>query len=103
MGMPGFRVFTGCTHQPEVCPVGFQRSDHQPHNPLFPIGKRHRLMMHRVVETHLRSSEMHPANDRGRFQFSGGGQDNGSRNSMIGEVAGVLRAIARFIARLFVN
>ena len=34
-------------------------------------------MMHRVVETHLMSSEVHSAENCCRLQFSGRWQDNG--------------------------
>ena len=57
--------------------------------------------MHRIIETDPRRPEMHPADDRGRLQFSSGWEDDGSRNSMIGEEAGVLHAVARFVTHLF--
>ena len=101
VGLPDFRVPTGCAQQPEVCFVRSEWSDHQAHNPLFRIGKGHRPMMHRVVETHLMSSEVHSAKNCCRFQFSGRGEDNGPRNSVIRKIVDMLGAIARFIARLF--
>src|SRR4029077_20040433 len=57
--------------------------------------------MHRVIKTHSRRSELHPADGGGGLQFSGGWQNDGSRNSMIREVPGVMHAVARFITDLF--
>ena len=58
-------------------------------------------MMHRIIETHARRSELHPADGRGGLQFSGGWQDDGSRNSMVGEVTGMMHTVARFVTNVF--
>ena len=44
---------------------------------------------------------MHPADDHRRLQFGRGRQDDGSHNSMIGQIASVPHAVARLISRLF--
>src|SRR5262245_3737386 len=103
MSMPNLGVFSSCTYQAETCPVGIQPSYHYPHNPIFPIDKRHRLVMHRIIETNSWRPEMHPADDGGCLQFSGGREDDGSRNSMVRKVTDVLHAVACFITNLSVG
>ena len=69
---------SSCAYQPETCPLGLQRSDHELHDPIFAIGERHGLVMHRIVETDPWRPEMHPADDRGRLDFGRGREDDGS-------------------------
>src|SRR4029077_4246263 len=56
--------------------------------------------MHRIVEAQARGAKMHAAENRGRLQFRGGWQDDRSSDSMIGQVGGVLRAVARRVAHI---
>ncbi len=56
--------------------------------------------MHRILETDPRRPEMIPRDNRGGFQFGGRRENDGARNSMIGEEAGVPHAVARFVTLL---
>src|SRR5215831_21349370 len=99
--MPNLRVFSSRAYKSETCLVGLQRSYQHSHNPIFPIGKRHSLMMHCMIETDVRRPKMHPADDGGHLQFGSGREDHRSHNSVIGEVAGTLDSVACFVTHLF--
>ena len=55
--------------------------------------------MHRIIETDPLRPEMHPGGNRGRLQFGRGREYDGSRNSMIRQIARVPYAVARFVMR----
>src|SRR5580765_6229064 len=101
--MPDLRVLSVFAHEFKTCLIGVQRSYRYPHGPIAPVSERHRLMMHRIVETDPRRPEMHAADDCGGLPFGGGRQDYGSRNLVIRKDTGMVRAVARFIARFIVR
>src|SRR5512147_2368889 len=98
--MRDLRVLSVFANEFKTRLIRVQRSYHYPDGPIVPVGERHRLMMHRIVETDPRRPEMHAANHCGGLQFGGGRQDYGSRNLVIGEETGMVCAVTRFIARL---
>ena len=57
-------------------------------------------MMYRVIETDPRRPEMHPSDDRRRFQFGGCRKYDGTGDFMVGEEADAVHPIARFVTGL---
>src|ERR1051325_7708871 len=100
MGVPSLRAFIACAHQTEACPIGLERRDQDPHTPVCSVTKRHRLVMHRILEIDVRRSEKPSADDYGRFQFGSGGEKDSSGNFVIGKVACVVRTVTCLIADL---